>query len=170
MIETKRLNLRPFKEEDKNSFVNMMIDKKVTHFLPKEYDPQSAEDIWYKEDEKDILTLAITLKNHDKFLGYVSLRWSPEDSSVSEYPEIGWFLSPSSSGKGYATEAAQALLDYVAQKSKHKEVIAFTSHKNLPSINVMKKLGMTFIGEVEHPSLKDKNHPLYPCIFYKKSL
>lgn len=65
--------------------------------------------------------------------------------TIKKYtPEVGLFyaISPRYQGQGYATEAAQALLDYAFEHLHLKRVVATTDYDNLASIGVMKKLGM----------------------------
>jgi RimJ/RimL family protein N-acetyltransferase len=52
-------------------------------------------------------------------------------------------LDPAHHGKGYATEAAQALIDYAFQYLNLKRIVANTEFTNLASQAVMKRLGMT---------------------------
>jgi ribosomal-protein-alanine N-acetyltransferase len=58
--------------------------------------------------------------------------------------EFGLFyaISPVHQRQGFATEAAQALVDYAFQRLRLKRVIAKTAYVNNASIGVMKKLGM----------------------------
>ena len=59
-------------------------------------------------------------------------------------PEMGLYyaLDPAHHGKGYATEAAQALIDYAFEYFNLKRIVANTEFSNLASQAVMKKLGM----------------------------
>lgn len=58
--------------------------------------------------------------------------------------ELGLFyaVSPAFQRRGYASEAAQAMVDYAFQHLNLKRVIATTGHKNIASMGVMRKLGM----------------------------
>jgi GNAT superfamily N-acetyltransferase len=58
--------------------------------------------------------------------------------------EFGLFyaISPTHRRRGYATEAARALIDYAFEHLKLKRIIAETDYDNIASIGVMKKLGM----------------------------
>jgi len=58
--------------------------------------------------------------------------------------EFGLFyaISPSHQRQGYASEAAQALVDYAFQQLHLKRVIAETDYDNVASMSVMRKLGM----------------------------
>lgn len=68
---------------------------------------------------------------------------SDAQSSLST-PEFGlyWAISPAQRRRGYATEAAQAMVDYAFQTLKLKRVVATTSYDNVGSMGVMVKLGM----------------------------
>ena len=58
--------------------------------------------------------------------------------------EFGLFyaISPAHQRQGYATEAAQALIDYAFNELKLRRVIATTTYDNAASMGVMRKLGM----------------------------
>jgi RimJ/RimL family protein N-acetyltransferase len=68
-----------------------------------------------------------------------------ESHRLYHTPEFGLYyaLSPKHQRHGYATEAAQALIDYAFQTLKLKRIIATTTHDNAASQRVMQKLGMT---------------------------
>jgi len=73
--------------------------------------------------------------------------FGPADSSgrPDRYsPEFGLFyaISPAHRRQGYATEAAQALVDYAFRRLHLKRVVATTDYDNLGSLGVMRKLGM----------------------------
>jgi [ribosomal protein S5]-alanine N-acetyltransferase len=59
-------------------------------------------------------------------------------------PEVGLFyaISPAFQCQGYATEAAQALVDYAFQQLRLKRIVATTTFDNAASMGVMRKLGM----------------------------
>jgi ribosomal-protein-alanine N-acetyltransferase len=59
-------------------------------------------------------------------------------------PEVGlfWETAPEHRGRGYATEAARALIDHAFTELNLQRVVATTEHQNLASIAVMRKLGM----------------------------
>jgi GNAT superfamily N-acetyltransferase len=61
-------------------------------------------------------------------------------------PEFGLFyaITPTLQGQGYATEAAQALVDYAFQHLRLKRIVATTTYENAASMGVMRKLGMRF--------------------------
>ena len=60
--------------------------------------------------------------------------------------EIGWRIIPQKWGKGFATEAAKAIMDFAFNNQKFQLVYAVCHKENLKSVRVMKKLGMNFHG------------------------
>jgi [ribosomal protein S5]-alanine N-acetyltransferase len=65
-------------------------------------------------------------------------------ASVQNSPEVGlyWAVLPEQQRRGYATEAAQALVQYAFKTLNLQRVVATTTYDNLASIAVMRKLGM----------------------------
>jgi RimJ/RimL family protein N-acetyltransferase len=69
---------------------------------------------------------------------------SEDGPSAFWVAEVGlfWAIDPDQQRQGYATEAAQALIDFAFQQLRVKRLIATTEYDNLASIGVMRKLGM----------------------------
>jgi RimJ/RimL family protein N-acetyltransferase len=63
--------------------------------------------------------------------------------------ELGWQIVPASQGRGYATEAATALLRWAAERRGVESVIARIEPANSPSLRVAAKLGMREIASPE---------------------
>ena len=59
-------------------------------------------------------------------------------------PEVGlfWATAPSYQGRGYATEAAQALIAYAFEELNLRRIVATTEYDNAASQGVMRRLGM----------------------------
>ena len=89
-----------------------------------------------------------------------------EAPSANRVAEMGlfWAIDPDHQRQGYATEAAQALIDFAFQQLRVKRLIATTEYDNAASMGVMRKLGMTLaqnplpdppwlqvVGILEHP-------------------
>jgi ribosomal-protein-alanine N-acetyltransferase len=81
--------------------------------------------------------------------------------------EIGlfWALFPKQQGRGYATEAAAAMISYAFDELRLRRIVATTEHDNARSINVMRRLGMRLernprgephwfqtVGILDHPA------------------
>ncbi len=84
--------------------------------------------------------------------------------------EIGWRLPLPMWGHGYATEAANGLLEYAFETLRWPHIIAMTVHSNARSRRVMERIGMTYDAndDFEHPRIPN-THPLHPSVLYRKS-
>ena len=65
--------------------------------------------------------------------------------------EIAYGIVPSFEGRGYATEAARALIDFAQKNEQVRQIIAHTMPEPNASTRVLKKCGFTFAGEVIDP-------------------
>ncbi len=94
---------------------------------------------WAREQPRTRYRLAITICPEDTARGRISLalNW-PE---IREW-EIGWTVDPQFWGRGYATEAARAMLDFAFGALDAHRVVAFCNANNRASERVMEKLGM----------------------------
>ena len=82
--------------------------------------------------------------------------------------EIGWRLSSQAWNKGYATEAAKAVLKVGFEQFKLQEIVSFTVPENKRSMRVMTKIGMKrdLNRDFDHPKVPD-NHPLKRHVLYR---
>jgi len=150
ILETERLILRPFREADLDAYAAMTGDPEVMRHLGS--GPMSRSDAW---------------RNMATILGHWTLRgfgmWAVEDREAGElvgrvgcwkpegWPglEVGWMLRRSSWGRGFATEAARASVDFAFDRLKERHVISMIHGENLPSIRVARRLGMRLEGRTE---------------------
>ncbi|MGO3182213.1 MAG: GNAT family N-acetyltransferase [Aequorivita sp.] len=61
-------------------------------------------------------------------------------------PDIGFAFLPEYINKGYAFEAAKAVMKYASEELKIQKIVGFTLPDNVPSIKLLKKLGLSEIG------------------------
>ncbi len=110
---------------------------------------------------------AVEVIGLQKFIGFVGLHTPQPELPCAPCVEIGWRLDKSHWGKGYATEAARAALQFGFDELKLKEIVAFTPVPNKPSQAVMHKIGMHNTGNnFNHPSLP-KGHRLSEHVLYR---
>lgn len=98
---------------------------------------REAEEQWRKP-QPDYLEFAI-LKD-EIHIGGITLYFLPDRTQA----ELGWVLNSAYLRRGYATEAAAALIEHAHQKWGISRVIACCDSENLGSRRVMEKLGMRF--------------------------
>jgi RimJ/RimL family protein N-acetyltransferase len=89
----------------------------------------------------------VTVKTDQSFIGWILIRPmefftpNPELDNL----EIGWRFMQSSWGHGYATEAALAVKAIVEQHDNVKKISAIADEKNIASLLVMKKIGLSYV-------------------------
>ena len=76
--------------------------------------------------------------------------------------ELGWALTESARGRGFATEIGRAGLDFAFGTLRAKAVIALTERINLASRAVMERLGMTYAGEITAEGLVEGSAEVRP--------
>lgn len=171
-INTDRLVLREWRYSDFVPFSEMNADSDVMKYFPNTL-TKGASDIFAHRiiaemNAKGFGLFAVELKSTGAFIGYVGLHEIAFDAGFKGEIEIGWRLDKRYWNKGYATEAAQAVLDF-AKKTGLKKLYSFTAAVNLQSERVMQKIGMEKVGKFEHPSL-EVGHWLRQHVLYEITL
>jgi ribosomal-protein-alanine N-acetyltransferase len=90
---------------------------------------------------------SLLLRDTDTVVGKAGFKGPPADGVV----EIAYGLSPEYQGKGYATEAVEALTAYAFESGKVRVVRAHTLPESNASGRVLTKCGFRRIGEVNDP-------------------
>jgi len=151
-IETNRLKLRIFDiEKDLDAYADIMGEYEVGRWLPKgegytkEQTKRYMEYIKEHWDKYSYGNWAVIDKETNILLGHCGLNYI---KSLDE-TEVLYVLGKHARGRGYATEAAEASIAYAFDKIGLQQVIALAKPKNNASQNVMKKLGMKYIKEIE---------------------
>ena len=171
-IETERLILRQWKETDRNTFAELNGDPENLKFFPYVLTRKQSDEFINKTidhiNKNQYGLFAIEIKETNEFIGFTGLATPSFEASFTPCTEIGWRLHKNFWGKGYATEAAIAALEYGFSIINLDEIVSFTSHYNIPSINVMKKIGMKHDqqGDFDHPNVED-GHKLKPHVLYR---
>ena len=168
-METERLILRSWKYEDRKPFAEMNCNKTVMKYFPAtlSVDESNAfvDRINAEFDETGFGLYAVEIKETGEFVGYVGFHRFTFDAPFSPGWEIGWHISDRFWNKGYATEAAKACLVHARENCLCNKLYSFTAVPNIPSENVMKRIGMSYQGTFMHPALSDghwlKEHKLY---------
>lgn len=159
-LVTRRLKLRKFKPEDADWFSAINADPRVMSQFPAPLTrPQSdalLTRIIAHWNANNFGLFAVALRDTNDFIGFVGLMHPPYNTPFTPCVEIGWRLTPSAWGKGYATEAAQACLHWGFTDLNLPEIVSFSFEGNTRSRRVMERLGMT-----RNPT-EDFDHPMLP--------
>jgi len=111
---------------------------------------------------------AIEIPNIVPFAGFVGLSAPRLEAPFMPCVEIGWRLAAEHWGRGYATEAARAVLTFGFATLGLSEIVSFTVPGNFRSCRVMEKIGMTRnpADDFDHPALPE-GHPLRRHVLYR---
>jgi len=90
----------------------------------------------------------------DTFNKVTAFKRTPDSSATAEVG-LFWAIAPAHQRKGYATEAAHAVMEYLFFHEKIGRIIATTGYDNFPSQNVMQKLGMK-VQRLDEPQPPDQ--------------
>ncbi|MEV4256704.1 GNAT family N-acetyltransferase [Spirillospora sp. NPDC049652] len=146
-IRTERLDLRPFRDEDLEALYVYQSLPEVARFLY--WEPRSLEESrsflrekkaaagW--EREGDWLALAVEWRERGEVIGEVNLQWSSRRDRTGE---IGYIFNPAYHGKGFATEAARAVLRLAFEDAGLHRVVGRLDARNDASARVLERLGM----------------------------
>lgn len=140
IITTKRLTIRPIELEDVYEIHKYASDKGITMmvFLPNESLEETlrfveyAVNEWNKIEPDDREYVIIF---NETIIGGINLGYSKDRKSC----EIGWTIHKMYRNKGFATEAANALVEYAFNTLKVEKITTHCDSKNVASENVMKK-------------------------------
>ena len=146
VIETERLTLRPPLKEDFEPWAEFMADPEATRFLG---GVQPRSTAW-----RGLCSMAgswslygfgmfsVLDRSSGRWIGRLG-PWRPEGWPG---PEVGWGLAREAWGRGYATEAATAAMDWAFDRLDWTHVIHCIDPGNAPSQAVAARLGSVRMG------------------------
>jgi RimJ/RimL family protein N-acetyltransferase len=156
-LETARLRLRPFSAADAPDVQRLAGAREIaatTLTVPHPYEEGFAEQ-WIATHgpsftEGKSLTLAVTENGSGALIGAVGLALTPRDQRA----ELGFWIGVPYWGRGYATEAARAMVQYGIRVLGLHRIMARHMAHNLASGRVMQKIGMTREGVLREHAYK----------------
>ncbi len=161
-ITTERLHLRPFGSGDLDALVAIHADPEVVRYLY--WGVRDRDELRGVLEEKaertvlaregDALNLAAVTADTGELVGDVTLFWRSEEHRSGE---VGYIFHPAHAGRGYATEAARALLRIGFEAFGLHRIIGRLDARNTPSARVLERLGMRREAHfVENEFVKDE--------------
>lgn len=145
-IETERLILRPLRRSDLEELVALHRQPSVIEFLGPLSRTQARERLDMGEQAWRLYgydLLAIIERSTGRFVGRVGLRYWLQFSET----EVGWALRHEATGKGYATEAGRACLQWGFGDFALPYITSMIRPDNSRSLGVARRLGMQRIRD-----------------------
>ncbi|MEW2067089.1 GNAT family N-acetyltransferase [Streptomyces sp. NPDC007346] len=135
-LETERLVLRPWAESDAAEFSALLSERGEETFTV-ERGRKGIVELLTATETTGIALLPVQRRAEGDFIGYCGLIIG---RATLEEPEIAYELFQHAHGRGYATEAARAVLDAAAATGR-KRLWSTVGTWNTPSLRVLEKLG-----------------------------
>jgi RimJ/RimL family protein N-acetyltransferase len=143
---TTRLSIKPLGIDDLNAFVSYRTDPEIARFQSWDTDYSESQALALIQSQAGIslpepgdwLQLAVHDSTTGQLLGDLALHKVEDEESVFE---IGFTFASQFQGKGFAKEAASALIEHLFQQQNASRVIGATDSRNLPSIKLLLALG-----------------------------
>ncbi len=147
ILETPRLILRRFTEDDAALVWRLNSDEEVLKYLhepvlnDENHARQIIRNIILPQYERNLGRWAMHTKKDMEFIGWCGLKYRPELDET----DLGYRLRKDFWGKGFATESAKHSLVHAFAALKLQTVTGRAHIENLASLNVLEKIGMTYV-------------------------
>ena len=151
ILETDRLLLREYVEEDAEAFFNLNSDPEVLRFVPDKQllNVEQARQILIDHPIADYRKHgfgrgACILKSTGEQIGFAGLKYLEDLGEV----DVAYRLMPTHWGQGLATEAAVASVLFGFADLGLKQIIGLVMPENIASVRVLEKTGLRYIETV----------------------
>lgn len=171
-LRTTRLLLRSWDGTDREAFAALNADPVVMEHFPSMLSHEQSDAFVDRSlrsfAERGYGPWAVELVGEAHFIGFVGLVMQTFEAPFTPAVEVGWRLARAHWGRGCATEAAIAALDYGFSEAGVAQVVSMTAVTNQRSQQVMRRLGMRHdpADDFEHPALPE-GHPLRRHVLYR---
>ena len=156
-LHTARLTIRPLSLDIFEAYATAWADPRMTKFIGGQ--PRTRSESWGKFLQGIGLWplfgygyWGLANRETGTFLGNAGLAsFERGISELEGYPEAGWSFVPDAWGRGLATEAMIAILEWADDTLHRPEIRCLIDEGNIASQRVAAKLGFEFLHEVEFP-------------------
>jgi ribosomal-protein-alanine N-acetyltransferase len=160
-LHTDRLVLRRWTNEDRAAFAQINADPEIMRYRSRTLTRQESDELIDTFEacfeKHGFGQWAVERTEDRRLIGFVGLELANEDMPFRPLVHIGWHLAFDAWHHGYATEGAQAVLQFAFDVVGLSEVVAHTTARNKRSQAVMRRLGMT------HDPTDDFDGPWHPA-------
>lgn len=173
-LETDRLILRRWRDEDRAPFASMNADPRVMEHFASAMTPEQSDALIDRIEAlfetKGFGLFALERKEDQAFLGFTGLAPALSGAPVSGDIEIGWRLAPEYWRRGYAFEAASACARWFWDNTDGARLVSYTAKTNIPSRSLMSKLGFERRADLDfdHPSIAPDNPVCHQVVYVRQ--
>ncbi|MEW1685994.1 GNAT family N-acetyltransferase [Streptomyces sp. NPDC093594] len=169
-LHTDRLTLRGWRDSDLAPWAAMNADPEVREhlgdLLTREQSDASVARFQAEFEQRGYGWWAVEVRATGEFIGFAGLD-RVDDGMPFSGVEIGWRLARTAWGRGYATEAALAVLAYGFDTLELSEILAVTTSTNIRSQAVMRRIGMTRDPADDFEDPEAPEGPLRPNVLFR---
>lgn len=150
ILETERLSLREITADDLDDLLEIWGDPEAMRFFPRTFDHQAMRE-WIERNQRRYEQYghglwAVILRIEEKLVGDCGLTVQEVDG-VEEL-EVGYHFNRKYWGRGLATEAARACMDYAVERLGRRRIISMIRPENAPSRRVAERNGLRIEKEI----------------------
>lgn len=147
VIKTKRLEIKPYEDEDQNAMIELLTNEKIKeNFMIPDFETEKEAINMFKK----LQVFSYSDEHYErgiyiehKLIGFVN------DVEIGDGGiELGYVIHPKHQNKGYASEMLKAVIDGLFREGFH-QIVAGAFENNAASIKVMQKCGMKKIAKEE---------------------
>jgi RimJ/RimL family protein N-acetyltransferase len=143
---TTRLAIRPLRETDFDALHAVYSDAEVVRYIPggvrdEKGSRQRLEELIAHHEQHGVSKWAVTLASTGHVIGDCGLQFLPGTTDL----ELGFHLARPYWGRGYATEAASACLQW-ALVERRERIVAIVDPAHAASQRILSKIGMRPVG------------------------
>lgn len=169
-LETERLLIRPWQQDDRAAFTALTHDPEVMRYVHGGLPYSEAEvDEWFNRQgrqmrEYDLCMGAMIEKASGRLVGIAGTQPLGTTGDL----EIGWWLAREVWGRGYATEAGGAAMRHVLETLRRPRVVAIIDPGNEASKRVVARLGMDYEGVYTGVQLGHRKPDIVVDLFFRE--
>ena len=166
ILETKRLFLREMNMDDYDALYAVLADTDIMQHYPYAFDEKRVRE-WIKRNmdryrDNGFGLWAVCLKENGEMIGDCGL--TLQNIAGEMLPEIGYHIRRDCQHKGYAKEAASAVLEWALRNTEYPSFYSYCKYTNEVSYKTAESIGMHFekeytdeVNEITHVSVIHRN-------------
>ena len=149
-LHTPHLFLRPWRLEDGDTWFNILQEEGILRYFPNQTPPSREKADSYIAHHLTHWQLrgyghwAVVPRQDGHVVGWCGLEYLPELNET----EVAYLLSNRVWGRGYATEAARASVQFGFGSARLEKITGLVHPENLGSVRVLEKCGLTFADRI----------------------